>query len=280
MCEVLNNREIATVFWVIILALLLVQNAKIRTSVADLLRSFFRWKILLCLVAMLLYTSAVISALRIMGMWNISMLKETILWYFTAFGLVIYYTLSNQDEYIFRSVFRDSFKLIILIEFLIGRYVMPLLAELIFIPFATCLAVMDAYLSVHEGSAHLRTLIRLLFAACGLVILGFAAWSAIADYRSLGTLETAWEICFPPFMSIALVPLIYISALVATYENIFLRLRFLRNLPPDLVTYAKRRIVLHHHLSLHRLRRFSRNLSAELLAVQSRADIDNLMNAH
>jgi hypothetical protein len=205
------------------------------------------------------------------------MIKDTVLWFcFTAFVMVMRFSTSRDNDNIMQTVFADSLKLIIVLEFLVGNYVMSLSAELVFVPFVTLIVLLDTVAKLDEKTAVVAKLTTFLLAVIGFAILGFAVSRAIGDYQNLGTMDTVRTIAFPPLMSIAFIPFIYCLVVIVTYESIFIRLAGGRDKAPDVIRYAKRRIFFHCGLSLRRLRAFAKRPPFEIMQVESRADVDRL----
>lgn len=272
-----NNREIATVIWLTLFAIWMLTKSNVRTSIASAFRAFLNWKILVCVAAMVLYTAMIVASLYAIGFWQIAMIKDTVLWFcFTAFVMVMRFSTSRDNENILRTVLVDNVKLIIFLEFLIGTYVMSLPAELVFVPFVTSVAMLDAFAKLDERNAIVAKFTTSLLAVIGFAIFGFVVSRAIDDFRNLGTLDTVRTIVFPPLMSIAFVPFIYVLVVIVTYESLFIRFAVGRDKAPDVVRYAKRRIFFHCGLSLRRLRAFAKRPPFEIMQVESNADVDRL----
>lgn len=273
-----NNREIATAIWLTLFAIWMLTKSNIRTSLAGVFRAVLAWKILVCLAAMVLYTITIVACFYALGFWQFTMIKDTTLWFcFTAFAMAMRFTTSGDDENIFRHVLVDNAKLIIVIEFLIATYVMPLPAELAFVPFVTILAMVDVVARVNKQYAPAAKLTGILLAVIGFSILGFAVSSAIGDYRNFRSMDTVRSIALPPLMSIAFVPFVYLLVVITTYESIFITLALGRDKAPKLVRYAKRRILFDCGLSLRRLRNLARRPPFEIMQIESNDDVDRVL---
>jgi hypothetical protein len=228
--------------------------------------------------AMALYAAAMVAGLYVVGLWRPAMIKEAVLWFtLTAFAMVMRFMPSRGDERIFRSVFADNVRLVVVIEFLVGAYVLSLLAELVLFPIVTLLAMLDAFARLDQKHATVAKVTGPLLSIIGLVILSFAVTRAVADYRSLGTMDTSRTILFPLLMSIGFVPFVYGLVAFATYESVFTNLTMGGKKAPDVVRYAKRRIIFQHGLSLHRLRSFLKRSGFKLMQIESPEDVERLL---
>jgi hypothetical protein len=156
---------------------------------------------------------------------------------------------------------------------------MTLPAELVFVPFVTIIVMLDTVAKFNEKHAAVSRLTSFLLGIIGVVILSFVTLRAIGDFQNLGSMNTVRTIAFPPLISIAFVPFIYALVIIVAYENIFMRLAFGPTKAPDVVRYAKRRILLHCGLSLRRLRAFAKRPSYEIMQIESVADVDRLFPA-
>jgi hypothetical protein len=275
-----NNREIATAIWLSIFVLWVLTKPNVRDAIANVFSVLLKWKLLVCIAAMVLYTAAIVAVLYFIGFWQLSMTKDTVLWFcFTAFVMVMRYATSRNDDSIFRAVIADSLKLIIFVEFIIGTYVMSLPAELVFVPFITLLVTVDAFAKLDDKYADVAKITTFLVSVIGLAVLGYAIWRAVGDFRNLGTLATIRTVALPPLMSIAFIPFVYCLVVIITYELIFTRFRIGPQKPPDVIRYAKRRIFLHCGMSPHRLHMFAKRPPYELTQIATNADVDRMFES-
>ena len=185
----------------------------------------------------------------------------------------------REPKNVFRSVVRESIKLVIFIEFLIGAYTFPLLIEMIFVPFVTILLMLDTYAGTKDKYKDVKRLTGCLLAAIGLGLLYFAITRAIGDWRNLGTTDTFRSIVFAPLLSIAFTPFIYGSLVIAAYENLFVRLKIGPKKAPEVIRYAKSRIIKHCGLSLTKLRELASS-SFRLNTLETINDVDRLFTTN
>lgn len=248
----------------------------IRKSIVHLFRAFLQRKIVSSVLAMIGYTSGTIAVFWLIGLWTPSLVKESVLWFlFTGFVMLMQFMTDRNSGNVFDAVLRDSVKLVILIEFLVGAYVFPLWIELFFVPVVTVTLLLDAFAATDDKYGDVKRLTGCLTTAIGVGILVFAATRAVGDWQNLGTLDTLRSIAFPPLMSIAFIPFVYATMLIAAYENLFIRLNIGQDKPNDVKRYTKSRILKHCGLSLRKLRELS-SQSFRLTSVQTADDVDRL----
>lgn len=273
-----NNREIATVFWLLIFLVWALQKANIRKSLFVVLRSCFRPKILILVYLMALYTAAVVIVLAAIDLWNASLLKDTIVWFcFTAMGMMIRSVTSNKTEDIFRTVLGDSIKIVIVLEFLVNTYTFSLPAELAIVPVLTFVAMLGAFTSSHKQYAVVAKIIKRMQTIIGLVILVIVARRSISDLQTLRSLDTLRGIALTPFLSLLFSPFLYIAALVSKYELMFLRLNFGMKKEEKLKRYARRRIFMNAGLNQRKVQHFLSDHAIDLMDIQTEDDVDRLI---
>ncbi len=103
--DLFNNRELATVIWLMLFSVWILTKSKIRKSIAGVFRALLNWKIVACVVAMVLYTATVVATLYAIRFWQLPMIKDTVLWFcFTALVMVARFSTSRDDENILRRV--------------------------------------------------------------------------------------------------------------------------------------------------------------------------------
>ena len=78
----LNARELSILIWAFVLLCFLLRGAETRKDFIGLLRAFFVWKIQVSLLASSVYVAVVVLTINRLGIWNLSDLKTTIVWFF------------------------------------------------------------------------------------------------------------------------------------------------------------------------------------------------------
>lgn len=100
---------------------------------------------------MVLYTGAAVMLLAAIGLWNVSLLKDTIVWLcVNAMAMMMRIITSDDAENIFRKILTDSFKIVIVLEFLVNTYAFSLPTEFVFVPILTLLAMVDVFVRSDE----------------------------------------------------------------------------------------------------------------------------------
>lgn len=275
-----NNREIATGIWLTVFLIWMLSQSEIRKAVVNVVRAFLQWKIVFCVVATVLYTTTAIAILFVLGLWRNDMVKDAVLWFgFTGFAMVVRFATSAKNERIVRTVLIDNLKLVILIEFLIGTYVFSLGIELILVLVLVLLTTIDAFVKTKNEHSPISNATTTILAIAGLVIVSFSISQALADYQNLGTIDTGRTILFPPIMAIIFIPFIFGLVILVAYENIFVRLACGREKATPVMRYAKSQIFRHCGLSIRRLHELAKWRPMDLLRIETRSDVDDLLQS-
>lgn len=276
-----NNREIATAIWLLVFTAWMLSFPSVRESIFRLFRSVLHWKILACVGLMAIYTGASISIFWLAGLWNLALLKDTVLWFFfTGFVVLMHFMTELNNKITLRKALRASITLLVFVEYLINTYVFPLWAEMMLVPFMTILFSLDAFSRRDDKYSDVTKLTSILSSILGLGIFVFVVTRAIDDWRNLGSIDTFRSIAFPPLMTIAFIPFIYCSLLIAAYENLFIRLNIGSRKTSDVKQYAKSRIYRHCRLSLRSLNELSSH-AFRFHALETIDDVDNVfLSAH
>lgn len=273
-----NNREIASALWLLVFLIWTLQTATVRKSIVDVVRIFFSFNIIVPVCLMALYSAVSIVLLSAASIWKIALLKDTIVWFcVSAIPMMMRGVLARDDENIFVKILVDSFKVAILLEFLVNTYTFSLPAELAITLLVTLIAIVGIVASSDKKTSGVARFSQGMQTIIGLIILCVVFSRAISDLRNLTSLDTVRSIILIPLLSTLLSPFIYIVVLISKYELIFLRLGTEKD--KRLKRYARRCIILHVGFSLTRLHLLLRSSTFDLMHIQTEADIDRLLQS-
>lgn len=276
--EMFNNREIASAIWLLLFLVYILSRSSVRQSLHDLLRAFFRVKLLLPFCLMLLYILIIVFALQEMGFWDKSLIKDTLFWTFGV-ALIMYFNADRaiKDDYFFRKTISDNLKLVLILEFLLNLYSFSLVIEIILVPVMTLLVLIHAIAQKETELAAVKSFSAVILTLIGIGLIVITGYKIINDFENFATVSNLRDFLLYPVFSIALLPFIYLMALYIQYENIFTRIDIINN-HSEAVRYAKKRILASFHLNLKRLNRWSRE--AGILKVDNRSDVEALLRDH
>ncbi len=273
-----NNREIATAFWLLVFLVLVLSKAEIRKSFASILRLFFSFKILVSVALMVFYTALAVILLAAINLWNVSLLKDTIVWFCViAMAMMMRFVTSDKLENIFQKILVDSIKIVIILEFLANTYTFSLPAELAIVPVLTLIAALDAFASSDKQYSMVAKLAKRVQIVIGFLILAIVLRRAISDMHNLQTLDTVRSIALVPLLSLMFSPFLYVMILASKYELVFMRLDLGMEKERGVKCYARCCILMYAGLSLRKLQYILSNNTADLMHIQTKADVDRLV---
>lgn len=279
-----NSREKAVAIWLAIGLVLLLPRGNTRRSFPLLLKSFFRWKILLIVLAMLLYVGLEAFALYKVGFWDTSLLKDTVLWTTVAFILLLNGISSDRGDHYFRKVILDSVRMTVLLEFVLNLYTFDLWVEIILVPVLFMIGAMSAIAASDRKYLPTKKLLDFVVAAFGLCLAIFAIVSIVRDYYGFATIDNLHSLLLPVLLTFGYVPFLYATALYASYEILFsVRLFPCRRNHPTLVRYARWKIFWLCFLNLRRLTKFMKDedVGVDLMNLKDKDDVVRMiLEAH
>ena len=267
--EILNNREIAIGIWLLVVIGWGAWSASIRDAFGKVVLAFCSRKILIPFGLAVAYIVVVVVALSMAGLWSWGQLKNTILWSISVAAVALFRVPGiAEDEHYFRHAVRDSFKIIAVLEFVIGFYSFSLWIEILIVPIATLLVAMQAFSEGKDVYAPAPALIGWLLAALGIGIAAYALYMLVSDFGQFATAGTLTDFALPIVLTLLFLLFLYFLAIFVTYENAFIRLD-LTFREPQLRRYAKRAALAGFHVRRQLLKRWLRN-------IQSRTPLDRV----
>lgn len=267
----LNNREIAIGIWLIIIFLWALSKKDVRPYIRNLLRVFFNRKIIIPLIAMILYIALMVVAFEKIGFWDISATKDTILWTLGS-AIATYFSLNKlaQDNSYFKNMILDNLKFVLILEFILNLYPFSLLTELIIMPIISFIVMLNGFTESKPEYKQISKVLNFILVIFGLLLFAFTIKDIIHDFQNFASLKTLRDFFLPALFSIALLPFLYVMALLIQYEMFFNRIDF-ANKNPVIANYVKRRVFAACHINLSKLNKVSRR--AGFPKVQNKSDV-------
>lgn len=275
--EIFNNREIATAIWICIISILFSFKSEIRNSVLNSLKIFFNWKIQLSILSLIIYSSIIVSLLHSIKFWTFDFLKDSIMWFcFTGIVLSFDALTKSKDEDLFKKVIFNNIKVLIILEFIINTYTFSLIGEIIFLPIITFIAMIEVFSKFNKKYSPIEKLTSYIQIAIGIIILTLSTTKIITDFNNFGNLNTLRSFLLPPFLSISILPFIYLMFIISNYEQLFLKLNFYKTKNKKLINYAKKRIFCNCLLSLKKTNKALNMNIYNLMHINTYEDVDEM----
>ena len=274
----LDNRELASLIWLCVLAVYLLAGRSrggLRSSLLAVIKAFFHRRHIPFWLLAMLWVLGSVWLLSTVGIWQWSSVKTTIIW---AFGFA-FLTLFRLDKVTDTSVFlRETLIGIVsvtaLVEFIAEAYTLPLLAELVLVPIATTMAAVQALTEDRDDQAAANKVASSTLIIIGSLYLIYATVRAITEWDSFASVETVGEFFVPILLSLTYVPFMLATCIYMAHERARDAFRIGIN-PEGLGQYARWQALLRFRSDLDGLRRFQRNAMTH--RPQTRADVRALI---
>lgn len=278
---IFNNREYAIAIWLFVAALWLLPKQGVRKSVIGLARIIFGTKIFFFLLGLIAYVALLVLLLGKLHLWETQMLKETIYWFFgTAIVLFINITDAGKDEHFFRKKAVGTLGFAVALEFIIGLYAFSLPVELVLIPLLVLVACMIVVAEMDPKYAQVKKLLEFIMSALGILLLMYTLIMIIRNAADFFTLATLRDFLLHPFLTIALLPFIYLLALYYTYESFFLRIKFAARENPEVATFLKRKVFAICRMNLKKLNDVSKAITRHMWTLSNKEEAATMIDRY
>ena len=257
----MNNRELSLLIWSLIIIVIFLFQKGVRQSMVGVIKAFFAWKLSISYLAMLTYIFSAIFILRKIGFWNLSILKETVIWIcFTGLIMLVNSNKVNKESNYFRKIVFDNLKIVVIIEFITNAYSFSFLVELIVMPILIFLVILNVYASYYEEHKKVKVVLDYVLIILGLIFLTYAIVEISENFNNFTTLNNLRAFLIAPILTFLYLPFMYFMALFMSYEVLFVRINVIHRNNDDLKSSLKKNIFKACLINLSKLNRFSSDM--------------------
>lgn len=270
--DILNNRELALAVWIIAALIFCLVKPSLRGSIGSVLKALFAKQIVLHFCLMSSYIGLVVFGLSKAGLWEQSQTKITVIWVFSVASVWLYrIDMISRDPYYFSDIIKDTFAIIIVVEFIVAFYAFNLFIELLLVPIFFVLGGMLALAQKEEKYKQVEKLISYLLSIIVVAMIIHSVFRIAVDTDKLFTVQIFQSFYLPPILSILFFPYVFFMAMFANYERVFLVLPVsIKN--DDVRAYAKKAALVAFRLDTELLRRWSHSLFGR--QIKDTGDVD------
>ncbi|WP_165026124.1 hypothetical protein [Dysgonomonas sp. ZJ279] len=221
--DIFSTREIALAIWLLIFLIFISRTKDVRRSIAGVVKAFFVKKLILAFSTLLLYMLIVICILSSIGLWDISLLKDTFLWLLFS-GIVLFMNINKVENVnYFSKLIKDNIKIIAIWEFLFNLYTLSLIGELLLIPIVSLFSIMEVFAehSSKKEESHKKVVIlcKNILGLIGLGMIVYVVYKTITEYELLFSVSNIKSFLLPILLVILTLPYFYALALYLNYES-------------------------------------------------------------
>jgi hypothetical protein len=251
--EIFSSREIAIGFWLAVFILWALWYRPTRFAAANVLRAAAKPKLIVPVITGAVLTFAIAWFLHRIRLWTQAELKDTIVWFlFTGVALTFRGVNPPNPSRVVRNIIHDAIKATVLVEFVVSTYTFSLSIELLLLPVATLLALLLAVANTDKQYALAESFINKIQFCLGATVMAAIGWSLVHDFRKAWSIDSARQILLPILLTLAFIPLAYLMALFAAYEQLFLPF-VIHKTPFWPKVYCKTRLLVQLRFSLRRI---------------------------
>lgn len=261
MFDIFNNRELASILLVslfIIYAIYKIDDRKnIFKQFFDLFLQFFQKKFRIIQYYFLVYIFIEVLVLHEFFYWDKSYLKDTIIWMFSAYFLIIKYSQLVEQNFFIMNILIDNLKFIAIFEFIVNLYTFNFVFEFIMITLITFIILMKIVIEYKEQKEDIKLLNKvfnfiLIFLTTVIIVLTLK--SIYDDYKNISIIDLIKKFFLPFLLTLFYLPFYYILIIIFKYETIFILID-LHQKNRWLNVYTKIKIILTCFMSYNKLKK-------------------------
>ncbi|MCD0490592.1 hypothetical protein LPB86_20305 [Pedobacter sp. MC2016-14] len=223
---IFNTREQAYLFWGIPLLIWLLSPRNTRKSAGGIVKALFCRQFVYIYIIALAYISCSIFLLHAVKIWDISLIKDTIMWFlFVALPLMFQAGKIDSFQKFLKEIVTPLIAFSIIFEYIFGLYTFKLWIEVLMVP---ALVMLGGMLAVSERKSEYAQVNKLLKGTqffSGLIAVFFIMLHLVQHYQEYVNRTVLMQFLIPLFLSLLFLPLLYGIAMFIHYETAFIILK-------------------------------------------------------
>lgn len=222
----LSDRELAAVIWTVLFALWAVTLSGVRSALATAIRVAVTGPILLAYAVFLAWNALAIALAARIGLWNPSLVKETVVWIVLSTPFLFLQSVRLRSEPdLLRRLLAEAVGASVFLTAYINLVSLPFIAELALVPIVSILALTSLYRSTDPAYQPARTFARRMLVAIGLgLVAATTVWLASGS-RTLNVEQQLLSTALPIGMTTWTLPFVYLFAVAMAYETVAMSVR-------------------------------------------------------
>lgn len=217
--EIFSTRELALFTWIVVLALLSIVSRKMRPSIIHLLKSFLNPMLLGIQLVTWCYIALIVYAFYSIDLWNWSMLKDTLIWMlFTSFLMIMQMATSKKKKHL-KHVLFDSFKVIIIFEFVVNMYTFGYFVELILMLFLSIIVMLVVVAEQNPQNQIVVNFFNWLLAIFGGYVLYYSIKQIWIHFDGISWSQTALDFILPIWLTVLFIPFMFVLKWYMKWEK-------------------------------------------------------------
>lgn len=279
MLDVFSTREIVTGLYLLLIFLILLCNKKIWKSFIPVVKAACTKKLVIPFIALFVYGGLLTYFFRNMPYWKNVYIKDIIIWLITV-GIPISFRAVGRgtEEYYFRNIFVDNFRLTAMVEFIVGTFTFSIWIELIMQPVIAFFVLLQTVSRFKREHIKLKKLMDWILTFIGFLILTFTIRAACGMYQEMNAVDTIVTFCVPIVFSVLYIPIAYLFALYAKYEIVFIRMSFKEPKDKKIIMKHRTAVLNACTLSIKKVHRFERECISNMYISMKQEMFDEIID--
>lgn len=223
--DLLSTREQASLILLSVFVIWGLFRREVRGSISQLVRTFLSRAILLTLFALSTYILFEVWIGSQLGWWNTEFVKETVIWSVVS-GVVLSskgVLEANKDPRFFRNTANATIAPTVFVTFFMNLTALSLFAEVFWQLVAAIFTLMSVYTHARNEREYetVRKLCDCILALIGFSWLAYTVHHVFETWAQLDGYRLLQESALPIWLTIGLLPFIFVLSLYAAYEYPF-----------------------------------------------------------
>ncbi|WP_407480864.1 hypothetical protein [Elizabethkingia meningoseptica] len=223
--NIFSNRELALIFWFLVLFIVFLVWGKGKFHLKEIAKFAFDPKLTTIYFSFIIYICLIVISLWKFNFWNISLLKDTIIWFLFSALAVFFSLIKVRDISYFGRLIKSSISFTVIIEFFVNLYTFNLLTELIIFPCLAFLGMLSAYseISAETSKEHKKvsSCLNQFLGIIGFIYIMFALYKTILEFKTVSWVDISKQFVLPIILTVSSIPYFWLLALYMKYENMF-----------------------------------------------------------
>lgn len=272
-------RELASITLLGLFMLWSIRSSDVRSSIFNLIKSFFAHKILLTIVVLYICITIACYIIYLIGFWKVEYTKDTIIYSLATIPL-LWKTIQYRSQQEFKQLIVNQVKWSAFISVYLNLYTFNYWLELIF-QFVICFLILtigtvERQNKIDKESKQLLGCLNTINTILYITLLIFVIYQT-CTHSFTETLNILLQgIILPLILTIFIIPYLYLFTIYCTYELWFLRLNISVN--NDKIEYLTRKKLLLKtcKINLNRIRYIEQHL--QLFMIKNNSDFIQKVN--
>jgi hypothetical protein len=277
--EPFNTREVAVSIWTIGFISWQMRSNEVRESISNVVKCILKWKLLTIYFVSSVWTLIITLLLQQIGFWNITLLKDTLIWTFASGVFLSLKSVSEKNiaEY-FKTVAKDTISFLVCFQFIVNAYTFNFWIELFVVfPLLATLAISKVLIDHNKDYMRLKKPLGCIQITIGWIIIIAVFALFFQEPGKLASKDSFKQFSLPVILTIANLPLIYLIGLISGYEQLYVRLKIGKQRPFAVRLYGLLKFIDHFRLDYNEVTQSLKRLAVPILQASSHDEIDAMI---